>query len=77
MASENVVAIGQDEHYSETVANYQLAGISMKQLTQFLDEIDENQRVFTKELEITKSKKVPRAIDVGIVVATLMPKETA
>lgn len=77
VVSENVVVTGQDENYSETVATYQLAGISMKQLTEFLNEIDENQRVFTKELDITKSKRVPRTIDVGIVIATLMPKEAA
>lgn len=77
VVSENVVVTGQDENYSETVATYQLAGISMKQLTEFLNEIDENQRVFTKELDITKSKRMPRTIDVGIVIATLMPKEAA
>lgn len=77
VVSENVVVTGQDENYSETVATYQLAGISMKQLAEFLNEIDENQRVFTKELDITKSKKMPRTIDVGIVIATLMPKEAA
>ena len=77
VVSENVVVTGQDENYSETVATYQLAGISMKQLTEFLNEIDENQRVFTKELDITKSKKMPRTIDVGIVIATLMPRESA
>ncbi|CAN5169825.1 hypothetical protein BH09DEP1_BH09DEP1_5850 [soil metagenome] len=75
VVSENVVVTGQDDNYSETVATYQLAGISMKQLTEFLNEIDENQRVFAKELDITKSKKMPRTIDVSIVIATLMPKE--
>lgn len=77
VVSENVIVTGQDENYSETVATYQLVGITMKQLTEFLNEIDENQRVFTKELDITKSKRMPRTIDVGIVIATLMPKETA
>lgn len=77
VVSESVVVTGQDENYSETVATYQLASISMKQLTEFLNEIDENQRVFTKELDITKSKRMPRTIDVGIVIATLMPKEAA
>ena len=58
------------------VATYQISGITMKQLTEFLNEIDENKRVFTKELDITKSKKIPRAIDVEIKIATMMPKET-
>ncbi len=72
---ETEVGTRQDENYSERVATYQMAGITMKQLTELLNEIDENQRVFTKELDITKSKKSPRAIDVGIVIATMMPKE--
>ncbi len=77
VVSENVVVTGQDENYSETVATYQISGITMRQLAEFLNEIDENQRVFTKELDITKSKRSPRAIDVSIIIATLMPKETA
>jgi hypothetical protein len=69
--------IDHDNNYQEEIVTYQLNGITMKQLTEFLNEIDENKRVFTKELDITKSKRVPHTIDVNITMATMMPKEAA
>ena len=74
--AENVVIISRADRYQEHTATYQINGITMKQLTEFLNEIDENKRVFTKELDISKSKKIPRTIDVDIKISTLMPKET-
>ena len=70
----DVVTTTQD-NYKEQVVTYKLTGITMKQLAEFLNEIDTNKRVFTTELEITKSKKIPRTIDVDIKIATMMPKE--
>ena len=61
--------------YREDLATYQLVGITMRQLTELLNEIEENKRVYIKDLEISKSKKVPHTIDVDIKVATMMPKE--
>jgi hypothetical protein len=74
MSAENVVVTSSDENHQVDVATYQLAGITMKQLTEFLNELENNKRIFTKELDISKSKKVPRTIDVGITIATIMPK---
>lgn len=75
-AAQDVTVTTTQDGYKENVATYLIAGISMRQLTEFLDELDNNKRIFTKELDITKSKKVPRAIDVDIKIATMMPKET-
>ncbi len=75
ISAENVVVTSRDDKYSETVATYQISGITMKNLTEFLKELDENKRVFVKELDISKSKKIPRTIDVDIKIATLAPKE--
>jgi type II secretory pathway component PulM len=69
--------IDHENNYQEEIVTYQLNGITMKQLAEFLNEIDENKRVFTKELDITKSKRVPHTIDVNITMATMMPKEVA
>jgi type II secretory pathway component PulM len=74
MSAENVVVTSSDENHQVDVATYQLSGITMKQLTEFLNELENNKRTFTKELDISKSKKVPRTIDVGITIATIMPK---
>ncbi len=75
VSAENVAPSTSDENYQIDVATYQLLGITMKQLTEFLDELESNKRIFIKELDISKSKKVPRTIDVGITIATMMPKE--
>jgi len=75
VSAENVVPSTADDNYEVTIATYQLSGITMKQLTELLNELENNKRVFTKELDIMKSKKVPRTIDVGITIATIMPKE--
>ncbi len=74
--SENAVVSSMQDGYQENQVTYQLAGINMRQLTELLNEIEENKRVFVKELDITKSKKVPRTIDVDIRIATMMPKAT-
>lgn len=71
IASGNTVG-----NYREDTIKYQLTGITMRQLTHLLEEIEKNKRVFTKELDIIKSKKVPRTIDVDIRISTMMPKET-
>lgn len=76
MSAENVVVTSSDDNHQVDVATYQLSGITMKQLTELLNELENNKRVFTKELDISKSKKVPRTIDVGITIATIMPKGT-
>lgn len=76
VSAENVVTTTGDDNYVVDIATYQLTGLTMKQLTEFLDALENNKRVFIKELDISKSKKIPRTIDVGITIATMMPKET-
>lgn len=71
----NVTQTPTQDSYIEQGASYQIVGISMKQLTELLQAIDESKRVFTKELDIAKSKKIPRTIDVDIKIATMMPRE--
>jgi type II secretory pathway component PulM len=75
VSAQNVAPTTTDDNYQVDVATYQLLGITMKQLTELLNELENNKRVFVKELDISKSKKVPRTIDVGITIATIMPKE--
>lgn len=76
MSAEIPVLTSGDDNYQVDVATYQLLSITMKQLTEFLNELESNKRVFTKELDISKSKKIPRTIDVSVTIATMMPKET-
>lgn len=74
--AQSDVNITRTENYQEVAVTYQFSGITMKQLTEFLKAIDENKRLFTKELEISKSKRIPQAIDVDIKIAAMMRKET-
>ena len=60
--------------YRESVLTAKFSGMSMKELTELLQELELNGRVFTKELEITASKKPPNSIDVTLTIATLEPK---
>lgn len=60
--------------YRESVLTARFSGMSMKELTELLQEVELNRRVFTKELEITASQKTPNSIDVRLTIATLEPK---
>lgn len=60
--------------YQESELQAKFTSITMKELTELLQEIELNKRVFAKELEITPSKKQPNSIDVILTIATLEPK---
>jgi len=63
--------------YNEVFAKVQLSEMDMRQLCEFLETIEKNERVYAKDLEIIKSKKNPGTIDVNVTVATLEPKQIA
>ena len=46
----------------------------MKEFTELLQEIEQNSRIATNRLEITKSKKKPKTIEVSLTISTLLPK---
>ena len=62
------------DEYTENVLEFTLNDINMKQLVEFLVSIEDNRRVYTKKLEITKSKTTPNSLEVHITIATLFPK---
>ena len=59
--------------YSETVLDIQFKNMNMKQVVEFLYKIEQNDRVYTKNLMISK---VPsnNKVDVTVVIATLQQK---
>lgn len=63
----------REDNYQETMVNATLVDITMQQLTELLNEIENKARIFTKYLEITRSKKSP-TIEVNLTIATLQPK---
>lgn len=60
--------------YQEIVLQVKFSGMTMKDVTELLQEIELNKRVFTKELDITTSARTPGTIDVVLTIATLEPK---
>jgi hypothetical protein len=60
-------------NYNEITVNLTLSDINMRQLAELLREIEKNERIYTKSLEITKSPTKP-TIDVALAVATLQPR---
>jgi hypothetical protein len=63
----------RDDGYQESSLKARFDAITMKQLLEILQELEQTERIYTKELEIKKSK-APRAIDVELTIATLQPK---
>lgn len=70
----DVTVAAREGKYQEKVLTVKFAAASMKELTQLLQEIENNKRVFIKELTIEESNKQPNSIDVTLVIATLEPK---
>lgn len=69
VASEDVL-----DNYTQWTLDATIKNINMKKLTEFLNIIEQNERVFTKELEISRASS-PTKINVRLVIATLEQKE--
>ena len=63
-----------EEKYRKSELSAKFEDMSMKELTELLQEIEQNSRIATNRLEITKSKKKPKTIEVAITISTLLPK---
>lgn len=59
--------LGND--YTEIKLDVSLSGMNMQQLVDLLYNIEQNERIYTKDLKITKSLRSP-TIDVSLVIAT-------
>ncbi len=60
--------------YQESILQAKFGGMSMKDVTELLQDIEMKKRVFTKELDIIASQKQEGTIDVALTIATLEPK---
>ena len=63
-----------DQKYDESILNAKLSGMNMKEVSELLENIEENKRVYIKNVEIEKSRKKPRTVEVHITIATLQPR---
>lgn len=62
------------ENYRESVLSANFSGMNMQELCELLQALEQAKRIFTKEIDIQRSKKVPDTIDATLVIATLQPK---
>ncbi len=69
-----VTTSSQEGKYQESVLQAKFSGMTMKDVTELLQEIELNKRVFTKELDIVVSPKKPGTVDATLTIATLEPK---
>ena len=72
--AESTSTTDREDNYRETELNAKFEDMSMKELTELLQAIEQNPRISTKRLEITKAKKKPKTIEVQITITTLLPK---
>jgi hypothetical protein len=70
--SESDIGNGFTEHKLAVT----FSKLNMKQLTELLFKIEQNQRVYTKELKIIKNIK-DGLLDVTLIIATLEPQQTS
>ena len=62
-----------EENYRKSELNAKFEDMTMKDLTELLQEIEKNSRIATDRIEITK-KPAKKAIDVNLTISTLLPK---
>ena len=63
-----------EDNYRKSELSAKFEGLTMHDLTRLLEEIEQNPRVATERLEITKSIKKPKTIEVNLTISTLLPK---
>lgn len=63
-----------EENYRKSELNAKFEDMTMQELTKLLQEIEQNSRIATDRIEITKSKKKPKTIEVSLAISTLLPK---
>lgn len=66
--------IEREDNYRETRLNAEFVDMTMKELTELLSIIEQSARVYTKELDITRSKRTAHTVNVKLIIGTLQPK---
>ncbi len=60
-----------EQNYNESILTAKFTDINMKELSELLNIFEQNKRIYTKSLEIQKSRKSPRTLEVQLTIATL------
>jgi hypothetical protein len=63
-----------EENYRRIELSSKFNDMTMQELTLLLEKLEQNPRIATNRLEITKSTKKPKTIEVSLTISTLLPK---
>lgn len=63
-----------EQGYNESILSVKLIDVNMKELAELLDVLEQNKRIYSKELDIQRSKKAPGTLEVQLTIATLQPR---
>lgn len=63
-----------EQDYDERILSAHFSNMNMKELSELLNELEQNKRVYTKELEMQRSQKKPPSLKVQLTIATLEPR---
>lgn len=70
---DTLQTIERDDNYLEQNITAKFVEMNMKDLTTLLAELENNPRIFVRELEIKRAEKLPGTIEVTLIIATLLP----
>jgi hypothetical protein len=73
--TEETTQIDREDNYRESELVASLTNMNMKQLAELLYELEQKKRIYIKKLDIEKSKKSKKQLDVTLIIATLLHKE--
>ncbi len=71
----DLASLDIENGYIERTSTAEFGGITMIDVTSMLELIEKNSRVYTKEIDISTSKRLPRSVDVIITIATIEQKK--
>lgn len=60
-----------EQNYNESSLTAKFTDINMKELCELLNVFEQNKRIYTKALEIQKTRKSPQTLEVQLTIATL------
>lgn len=72
--SEDLSIIDLEGNYRKTELNAKFTEMTMRELTVLLERLEQNPRIATNRLDITKKKPNDKTIDVSLTISTLLPK---
>jgi len=72
--TESKAYADRGENYQERSLTASFNDMNMRELVELVDELGKNERIYTKELQINKSKRSPGTVEVTITIGTVMAK---